>query len=305
MKVIVTGSTGLVGRALVRSLLSDGREVTRLVRGGAQEFRAPGTKAVQWGPEKGAVSAAELEGHDAAVHLAGDPIAEGRWDDEKKRRIRESRVKGTRLLAETLAGLSVKPRVLVSASATGFYGDRGEEVLYEESASGEDFLSEVCREWEKATMAASQAGIRVVHLRIGFVLSAEGGGLPKMLTPFKLGVGGRVGSGRQYISWLTLDELVSIIRRALEDEHLRGPVNAVAPGAVTNLEFTKTLGRVLGRPTVLPVPAFAARLAFGEMADAILLSSARVVPARLQEAGYKFQHPELEGALKHVLKRQE
>ncbi|MDQ3918206.1 MAG: NAD-dependent epimerase/dehydratase family protein, partial [Acidobacteriota bacterium] len=190
MKVIVTGSTGLVGRALVRSLLSDGREVTRLVRGGAQEFRAPGTKAVQWGPEKGAVSAAELEGHDAAVHLAGDPIAEGRWDDEKKRRIRESRVKGTRLLAETLAGLSVKPRVLVSASATGFYGDRGEEVLYEESASGEDFLSEVCREWEKATMAASQAGIRVVHLRIGFVLSAEGGGLPKMLTPFKLGVGG-------------------------------------------------------------------------------------------------------------------
>jgi uncharacterized protein (TIGR01777 family) len=303
MKVIVTGSTGLVGRALVRSLLSDGQEVTRLVRGGAQEFRAPGTKAVQWEPEKGLVNAAELEGHDAAVHLAGDPIAEGRWDDEKKRRIRESRVKGTRLLAETLAGLSEKPRVLVSASATGFYGDRGDEVLQEESASGEDFLSEVCREWEKATLAASQAGIRVVHLRIGFVLSAEGGGLPKMLTPFKLGVGGRVGSGRQYISWLTLDELVSIIRRALEDKHLRGPVNAVAPSAVTNLEFTKTLGHVLGRPTVLPVPAFAVRLAFGEMADAILLSSTRVVPARLQEAGYQFQHPELEGALKHVLKK--
>ena len=303
MKVIVTGSTGLVGRALVRSLLSDGQEVTRLVRGGAQEFRAPGTKAVQWEPEKGAVNAAELEGHDAAVHLAGDPIAEGRWDDEKKRRIRESRVKGTRLLAETLAGLNEKPRVLVSASATGFYGDRGDEVLHEESASGEDFLSEVCREWEKATLAASQAGIRVVHLRIGFVLSAEGGGLPKMLTPFKLGLGGRVGSGRQYISWLTLDELVSIIRRALEDEHLRGPVNAVAPSAVTNLEFTKTLGHVLGRPTVLPVPAFAARLAFGEMADAILLSSTRAVPARLQEAGYQFQHPELEGALKHVLKK--
>jgi uncharacterized protein len=303
MKVIVTGSTGLVGRALVRSLLSDGQEVTRLVRGGAQEFRAPGTKAVQWEPEKGLVNAAELEGHDAAVHLAGDPIAEGRWDDEKKRRIRESRVKGTRLLAETLAGLSEKPRVLVSASATGFYGDRGDEVLQEESASGEDFLSEVCREWEKATLAASQAGIRVVHLRIGFVLSAQGGGLPKMLTPFKLGVGGRVGSGRQYISWLTLDELVSIIRRALEDEHLRGPVNAVAPNAVTNLEFTKTLGHVLGRPTVLPVPAFAARLAFGEMADAVLLSSTRAVPARLQEAGYQFQHPELEGALRHVLKK--
>jgi uncharacterized protein len=302
MKVIVTGSTGLVGRALVRSLLSDGHEVTRLVRGGAQEFRAPGTKAVQWEPEKGVVNAAELEGHDAAVHLAGEPVAEGRWDEEKKRRIRESRVQATRLLAEALAGLKEKPRVLASASAIGFYGDRGDEVLREESASGEDFLSEVCREWEKATLAASQAGIRVVHLRIGFVLSAEGGGLTKMLTPFKLGVGGRVGSGRQYISWLTLDELVSIIRRALEDEHLRGPVNAVAPTPVTNLEFTKTLGHVLGRPTIFPMPAFAARLAFGEMADAVLLSSTRVVPARLQETGYEFAHPELEGALKHVLK---
>jgi uncharacterized protein (TIGR01777 family) len=303
MKVIVTGSTGLVGRALVRSLLSDGHEVTRLVRGGAQEFRAPGTKAVQWEPEKGVVNAAELEGHDAAVHLAGDPIAEGRWDEEKKRRIRESRVKGTHLLAETLAGLKEKPRVLVSASATGFYGDRGEELLREESASGEDFLSEVCREWEKATLAASQAGIRVVHLRIGFVLSGEGGGLSKMLTPFKLGLGGRVGSGRQYISWITLDDLVSVIRRAIEDEHLRGPVNAVAPTPVTNAEFTKAIGHALGRPTILPVPAFAARLAFGEMADAVLLSSTRVVPARLQEAGYEFKHPELEGALRHVLKK--
>src|SRR5919202_1376450 len=193
MKVIVTGSTGLVGRALVRSLLADGHSVTRLVRGEAQGFRAPGTTAVHWEPDKGFVEAGELEGHDAAVHLAGEPIAEGRWDDEKKRRIIESRVKGTRLIAETIASLNEKPRVLVSASAIGFYGDRGEEVLREESASGEDFLSEVCREWEKATLAASQAGIRVVHLRIGFVLSAEGGGLPKMLTPFKLGLGGRGG----------------------------------------------------------------------------------------------------------------
>lgn len=303
MKVIVTGSTGLVGRALVRSLLSDGNSATRLVRGGAQEFSAPGTKAVHWEPEKGVVDAGELEGHDAAVHLAGESIAEGRWNEEKKRRIRESRVQGTRLLAETLAGLSAKPSVLVSASAIGFYGDRGREALSEESASGEDFLSEVCREWEKATLAASQAGIRVVHLRIGIVLSAEGGGLAKMLTPFKLGVGGRVGSGRQYMSWITLEDLVRIIRRALTDEHLRGPVNVVAPNAATNEEFTKTLGHVLGRPTFLPLPAFAARLAFGEMADALLLSSARVVPARLQEAGYQFQHPELEGALKHVLKK--
>ena len=304
MKVIVTGATGLVGRALIRSLLSDGHEVTRLVRGEAQTFRAPGTKAVHWEPDKGVINAQELEGHDAAVHLAGEPIASGRWDDEKKRRIRESRVEGTHLLAETLAGLNEKPRALVSASATGFYGDRGEEVLREESASGEGFLSEVCREWEKATLAASQAGIRVVHLRIGFVLSADGGGLPRMLTPFKLGVGGRVGGGQQYVSWITLDDLVRIIRRALEDEHLRGPVNAVAPNAVTNEEFTKALGRVLGRPTFLTMPAFAARLAFGEMADAILLASTRVEPARLQEAGYQFSHPEIEEALRHVLKEQ-
>jgi uncharacterized protein len=303
MKVIVTGATGLVGRALVRSLLSDGHSVTRLVRGEAQAFRAPGTSAVHWQPEKGIVEAKALEGHDAAVNLAGEPIAEGRWTDEKKRRIFDSRVKGTHLLAETLAGLEAKPLVLVSASAIGFYGDRGDEVLREESASGEDFLSEVCREWEKATLAASQAGIRVAHLRIGVVLSREGGALTKMLTPFKLGVGGKVGGGRQYMSWIALEDLVNIIRRALTDEHLRGPLNAVAPVAVTNEEFTKTLGRVLGRPTIFPMPAFAARLAFGEVADALLLSSARVEPSRLKETGFEFAHSELESALRHELGR--
>jgi uncharacterized protein (TIGR01777 family) len=303
MKVIVTGSGGLVGRALVRSLLADGHSVTRLVRGGAQQFSAPGTAAVAWDPDGGTIDAGALEGHDAAVHLAGEPVAEGRWDDAKKRRILESRVKGTRLLAETLAGLKEKPRVLVSASAVGFYGDRGAEVMREESASGEGFLSEVCREWEKATLAASQAGVRVVHLRIGFVLSGEGGGLPKMLTPFKLGVGGKVGSGRQYISWITLEDLVRVIRRAVEDERLRGPVNAVAPGAVTNEEFTKALGGVLGRPTFLPVPVFALRLAFGEVADAVMLSSTRVEPTRLEEAGFDFKHTDIEGALRSVLKK--
>jgi uncharacterized protein (TIGR01777 family) len=303
MKVIVTGSTGLVGSALVLSLLSDGHEVTRLVRGGAQGFRAPGTAAVHWNPERGELDAKELEGHDAAVHLAGESVAEGRWDEAKKRRILESRQKGTSLLAGALASLSAKPKVLVSASATGFYGDRGDEVVREESASGTDFLSEVCREWEKATLAASQAGLRVVHLRIGVVLDSEGGALPKMLTPFKLGVGGRVGSGRQYMSWITLDDLVGVIRRAIEDESLRGPVNAVAPRPVTNEEFTKALGRVLGRPTIFPVPAFAARLAFGEMADALLLAGARVEPARLNEAGHQFKHPEIEGALRSVLKK--
>jgi uncharacterized protein (TIGR01777 family) len=301
MKVIVTGATGLVGRALIRSLIADGHSVTRLVRGDAQGFRAPGTAAVHWEPDKGVIDANELEGHDAAVHLAGESIADGRWDEEKKRRILESRVKGTRLLAETLAGLKEKPKVLVSASAIGFYGDRGAEVLREESASGENFLSEVCREWEKATLVASQAGIRVAHIRIGVVLSAEGGALEKMLKPFKLGLGGRVGSGQQYMSWITLDDLVGVIKRALTDESMRGPINAVAPKPVTNEEFTKALGRVLGRPTFLPIPAFAARLAFGEMADALLLSGARVEPARLKEAGYEFKNPEIEDALRQLL----
>src|SRR5215212_9423742 len=229
MKVIVTGSTGLVGRALVRSLLADGHEVTRLVRGDSQGFKAPGTAAVHWNPERGEIDARALEGHDAAVHLAGENVGEGRWDEEKKRRILESRRKGTSLLARALAGLSAKPRVLVSASAAGFYGDRGAEVLREESASGSDFLSAVCREWEKATLQASQAGIRVVHLRIGVVLSGEGGALQKMLMPFKLGLGGKVGSGSQYMNWITLEDLIGVIRRAVEDENLRGPVNAVAP----------------------------------------------------------------------------
>ena len=302
MKVIVTGSGGLVGRALIRSLLADGHSVTRLVRGGAQQFRTPGSNAAEWNPDKGTVDAAALEGHDAAVHLAGEPIAEGRWDDAKKRRIMESRAKGTRLLAETLAGLKEKPRVLVSASAVGFYGDRGDEVMREESASGSDFVSEVCREWEKGTLAASQAGIRVAHLRIGLVLDAEGGSLPRMLTPFKFGLGGKLGSGRQYVSWITLEDLLRVIRRAVEDEHLRGPVNAVA-GAVTNEEFTRALGRALGRPTFLSMPAFAARLAFGEVADELLLSSTRVEPARLREAGFDFKDSEIETALRHVLKK--
>ena len=301
MKVIITGATGLVGSALVRSLLADGHEETRLVRGGAQSFRAPGTAAVHWDPERGEIDAKELEGHDAAVHLAGEPIAEGRWDEAKKRRVMESRAKGTRLLAETLAGLSAKPRVLVSASATGFYGDRGDEVLREESASGDDFVSEVCREWEKGTLAASQAGIRVAHLRIGLVLSAEGGALPKMLTPFKLGVGGKLGSGRQYVSWITLEDLVRVIRRAVDDESIRGPVNAVAPAPVTNEEFTKAIGRALGRPTFMAVPAFAVRLAFGEVADELLLASTRAEPARLREAGFEFKHPEIGEAMRSVL----
>jgi len=302
MKVIVTGSNGLVGRALVGQLLAEGHEVTTLVRSGSRSTGEEGVRPARWDPAAGGIDAAALEGHDAAVHLAGESIAEGRWDDEKKRRIRESRVKGTRLLAETLARLERKPAVLVSASATGFYGNRGDETLTEESASGDDFLSEVCREWEKATLPASQAGVRVVHLRFGIILSREGGALAKMLTPFKLGAGGRIGSGRQYWSWIDLADAVGIIRHAITDESLRGAVNAVAPGAVTNDVFTKTLGGVLGRPTLLSVPAFAARLAFGEMADALLLGGQRVEPRRLAESGYKFAHPDLESSLRHVLR---
>ena len=301
MKIIVTGATGLIGSKLVRTLISEGHSVTRLVRGSTQTFRAPGTSAVTWNPDAGKLDGKELEGHDAAVHLAGESVAEGRWTPEKKARIRDSRVKGTRLLAETLARLGARPHTLVCASAIGFYGDRGAEVLREESASGADFLSEVCREWEKAAVPASEAGIRVVNLRIGVVLSAEGGALAKMLPPFKLGLGGRIGSGDQYMSWIAIDDMVRVILHALKNESVRGPVNAVAPRPVTNAEFTRTLGRVLSRPTIFPVPAFAARLAFGEMADALLLSSARVEPARLQQTGYQFAYPELEGALRHVL----
>lgn len=301
MNFIITGSTGLVGSALVRSLLAKGHGVTRLVRRSSEGEREDGTKSALWNPEAGTIDAAALEGHDAAVHLAGEPIAEGRWTDEKKRRIRESRAKGTRLLAETLAHLERKPEVLASASAVGFYGSRGGEVLREESASGEDFLSEVCREWETSTLAASEAGIRVVHVRIGVVLSRDGGALQKMLTPFKFGVGGVVGSGRQYMSWIDLADLVRVFEFAVEDKTLRGPVNAVAPNAVTNAEFTKTLGGVLGRPTFLPVPAFAARLAFGELADATLLTSQRVEPARLRAAGFEFKYPDLEGSLRHAV----
>ncbi|HEX8457372.1 MAG TPA: TIGR01777 family oxidoreductase [Pyrinomonadaceae bacterium] len=301
MKIIVTGASGLIGSALVPVLIGRGNQVTCLVRGAARARRADGAREVLWNPARGELDAADLEGHDAAIHLAGDPIAEGRWTDEKKRRIRESRVEGTTLIAETLAKLKQPPRVLLSASAVGYYGDRADEILTETSAPGIDFLSTVCREWEASTEAARVAGIRVVLLRFGVVLSGRGGALTKMLTPFKLGAGGKLGSGRQYMSWIAIDDAVGAILHALEHEELAGAVNVVAPGTLTNAEFTKALGGALGRPTVFAVPAFAARLAFGEVADAALLASQRAEPARLSSTGYAFKYPDIEGALKHVL----
>lgn len=297
MRILITGSTGLVGSALVPSLQSKGHQVVRLVRSTPNA----GANEVRWDPENGTLATAELEALDAVVHLAGESVAQGRWTHEKKKRIRDSRIKGSRLLSETLAKLNDKPEVLVSASAVGFYGSRGDEILDEQSASGSGFLAEVCREWELATQPAAQSGVRVVNLRFGVILSGEGGALGKMLFPFRLGVGGKLGNGRQYMSWIAIDDAVGAIELALTDQNLRGPVNVVAPNATTNFEFTKTLGRVLSRPTIFPVPAFAARAVFGEMADATLLASQRVEPRRLKESGYVFKYPDLEDALRHVL----
>jgi len=299
MKVLVSGSNGLVGSALIARLTKDGHKIVRLVRAQAD----PGVPVVLWIPGKGVLDAAALEGFDAIVHLAGESIASGRWTMEKKARIRDSRVRRTELLAGTIARLSRPPAVLLGASAIGFYGDRGDEILTEESASGKDFLSEVCRAWEAASEPAARKGVRVVLHRFGVILSPAGGALAKMLLPFKLGLGGRVGDGRQFMSWIAIDDVVDALVHALGAKDLRGAVNTVSPRPVTNAEFTRTLGRVLRRPVVFPMPAFAARLAFGEMADALLLSSQRVEPKRLVASGYRFRYPDLEPALRHLLDR--
>jgi uncharacterized protein (TIGR01777 family) len=297
MIIAVTGATGMVGSALLDALEGNGHLVRRLVRREVVD----GDREIRWIPDANQIDAAELNGIDAVVHLAGENIASGRWTESFKRKIRDSRRHGTGLLCRALAGLDMKPNVLVSASAIGFYGDRGDEVVDETSAAGSGFLAETCHEWEDATRPARDAGIRVVNLRIGVVLSRQGGALAKMLLPFKLGLGGVIGSGRQWFSWIALDDLVKAIQFALEYDQLAGPVNAVAPDAVTNRDYTKTLGRVLGRPTVFPMPVFAARLAFGEMADEMLLGGVHVEPTVLEAAGFEFEYPELEPALRHLL----
>lgn len=297
MHIAVTGASGLLGSALLSFLSGGGHRLTRLVRPGA----TAGAAAIEWDPQTGRLEAGALEGLDGVVHLAGENIAAKRWTAGQKVRIRDSRVAPTRLLSETLAKLSRPPKVLVCASAIGLYGDRGAELMAEDSPAGSGFLAEVCEAWEAASQAARDAGIRTVLLRIGVVLSPAGGALARMLLPFRLGTGGVIGTGEQYWSWIGLDDVVGAIHHALLTATLEGPVNAVAPQPVTNREFTKTLGRVLSRPTLLPLPGFAARLALGEMADDLLLSSTRVEPARLLASGYSFRHPELEGALRHCL----
>jgi uncharacterized protein (TIGR01777 family) len=300
MKVLVTGSSGLIGSALIPYLVVGGHHVVRLLRPHSPSSTT-GVSVIRWDPMEGKIESSGLEDLDAVVHLAGESIAAGRWTAERKARIRDSRIKGTELLCGTLARLARPPKVLVSASAIGYYGDRGAETLREESPPGSGFLADVSRDWESATAAAVRKGLRVCLPRFGVVLSPAGGALAKMLPPFRMGAGGKLGSGRQYMSWVALDDALGAIHQMLNDGELRGPVNVVAPNPVTNFEFTKTLGRVLCRPTFASVPAFATRLAFGEMADALLLSSTRVQPAKLQGTGYRFRHPELEGALRHLL----
>jgi len=299
MRVLVSGSSGLVGSVLLTLLDARGIASSRLVRRRSDVGQAD----ISWDPETGAIDRDHLDGFDAVVHLAGENIAAGRWTEKQKHRIRSSRVEGTRFLCHALARLEQPPGVLVCASATGFYGDRGTEWLDESASPGNGFLSEVCQAWEQAADPAREAGIRVVNLRFGIVLSAAGGALAKMLLPFRFGLGGRVGSGRQYWSWISIEDVVEVICQSLSDRSLVGPVNTVSPKPVTNSEFTRALGKVLRRPTVMPLPAPMARLVLGQMADELLLASARVRPSRLSEVGYRFRHPELEPAIQAALGR--
>lgn len=291
MKILVTGATGLIGSSLVAHLRAAGHTVTKLVRHPRSEDER------KWDPALRQIDVKDLEGIEGVVNLAGENIASGRWTNDKKRRLLESRLASTRLLVETFAKMSAPPKVLINASAIGYYGDRGDEVLNEESSSGSGFLAEVCRQWEATAEPASKLGTRVVFLRTGIVIAKEGGALAKMLFPFKWGLGGVVGSGQQYMSWIAIDDLVNIISFLLRESALNGPFNAVGPSPVTNKVFTKTLGEVLHRPTVMPLPAFAVTLLFGEMGQELLLSSQRVLPVRLQQAGYSFSYPDLRECL--------
>ena len=294
-RILVTGASGPIGEALLPSLKARGYSITRLVR-----KQPSGEGQVFWNPAQ-PLSPQSVSGFDAVIHLAGETIV-GRWTKAKKARIRDSRALGTRHLAEAIAKAPQPPRVLISASAIGYYGDRGEEILHEDSPSGTGFLPEVCRDWEAASQPAADAGIRTVQTRFGLVLSPTGGALQRMLPPFRMGVGGKIGNGRQWWSWIHVKDLVGAIHHALRSDVLRGPVNVVAPNPVRNAEFSNILATVLSRSSIFPMPAFAARLALGQMADELLLASQHVEPAKLVATGYPFHYPDLKPALEAILK---
>ena len=298
VRVLVSGASGPIGTALLPSLKSAGARISRLTRKGAR-YSSSDEQRIAWDPRE-TISPDAVSGFDAVIHLAGESIV-GRWTDTKKREIRDSRVEGTSNLARALAQAKQKPQIFICSSAIGYYGDRGDEVLKESSAPGSGFLAEVCAEWEAAARSAAEAGIRTVLIRTGIVLSPKGGALGKMLTPFRLGVGGRIGSGRQWMSWIDVQDMVGAIHFIIKTDSVRGPVNMVAPNPATNAEFTKTLARVLSRPAIFPVPAFAVKLGFGEMGETALLGSQRVEPGQLRRAGYDFQFPDLQSSLGHLL----
>jgi uncharacterized protein len=293
-KVLISGSSGLVGSALLPRLAAVGWQGTRLIRS-----TPSGPGQISWDPRR-TILPESVSGFDAVIHLAGETIAE-RWTEPKKQAIRDSRVVGTRNISEALVQAAKPPALLVAASAIGYYGDRGDEVLNEESSRGEGFLAAVCGEWEAATQAAAKAGIRTVLARFGIVLSPSGGALGKMLTPFRLGIGGRVGSGDQWWSWVALDDVIGAIEHIMKTDTLAGPVNVVSPSPVTNREFTGSLASALSRPAFFPMPAFAARLALGQMANELVLASQRVEPAKLRASGYRFRRRELGNALAAIL----
>ena len=291
--IAITGASGMVGSALSDLLLQRGDRAIAITRGEGAGY----DDCIRWNPETGLLNPSRLERVDAVVHLAGENIAAGRWNEGLKRRIRNSRVQGTRSLVDSLAKLETRPKTLICASAIGFYGDRGETTLTEASAAGTGFLAEVCSEWEAEAVRAEDLGVRVVCVRIGVVLSPRGGALNRMLLPFRMGVGGNIGNGRQYWSWIGLNDLARVFAYCLDNPEIRGPVNAVSPNCMTNADFTKAVGSVLHRPTVLPLPAFAAKLVLGEMADELLLASVRVKPEKLLSAGFQFQQPDLKQCL--------
>jgi len=297
MKILITGATGLIGTPLQKSLRARGHELLLASRKPPKD-----DSYVQWDIEKGFTEPERLEGVDAVIHLAGESVSGLRWTDEKKKAIRDSRVIGTRNIVDTISDLKQRPRVLIAASAIGFYGDRGDEELTETSKPGKNFLAEVSREWESEARRAEDSGVRTVLLRTGIVLSKDGGALGTMLTPFKFGLGGVIGDGKQWMSWISLDDHIEVINFALENESIRGAVNSVSPNPVRNQEFTAVMGDVLYRPTFIPVPEFAVHLAFGEMGEALLLDSMKVIPKRLLDAGFKFKFPDLKKAIENAVK---